>query len=67
MPFKDIHFYSMTIVFQPGPRVKKHESKLDRKRILIQMVFLGAVIPENSHNIPHWKERTIKQNATFKP
>lgn len=46
VPFKDIHFYSMTEVFQSGPREEKKKTtrELDRKRILIQMVFLGAII-----------------------
>lgn len=69
MPFKDIHFYPMTEVFQSGPREKKKKKNKkagrEKKRILIQMVFLGAIILKLV-TIYHTGKKE-KTETTFRP
>lgn len=58
-----MHFYPMTEVFQFGPGWGTRE--LDRKRILIQMVYLGAIILKLV-TIYHIG-KTEKAETTFRP
>ena len=62
MPFKDIHFYPVTEVFQSGPREKGKKRKRKNKRAgqeknIDPDGFPRSHHPEISHNTPHWEER----------